>query len=51
MYAPRLILMKLGNSPAMSIPAEKALSMVLMASCDVTKPQPAKKAAARDLAL
>jgi hypothetical protein len=33
----------------MSMPAEKALSMVLMASWEVTRPQPAKKAAARDL--
>jgi hypothetical protein len=30
------------------MPAEKALSMVLIASCEVTRPAPAKKAAARD---
>ena len=51
MKAPRRMLMNVGKRPAMSMPVEKALSMLLMASWQVTRPTPAKKAAARDLAL
>ena len=51
MYAPRRMLTYEGKSPAMSMPVEKALSIVLIASWQTTSPRPAKNAAARDLAL
>jgi hypothetical protein len=50
-YAPQRILMYLGKRPAVSMPMLKALSMVLIASWQTTRPTPAKKAPARDLAL
>jgi len=47
MYAPRRMLMYFGNRPDRSMPVEKELSMVLMASWQTTRPTPAKNTAAR----
>lgn len=47
MYAPRLMLMYFGQSPAMSIPVDTELRRTLIDSCAAVHPRPAKKTAAR----